>query len=232
MCLTKFTVTTTLSLLSLGIIYNNPANACTLWIGSYGSFVRDINLVGFITTSDLKKQRLNTVNQKQLEKEDLINKIDALASAEPLKEQIEKDYNYFDTQIENNSSSVEADLSNDSTEIAYSEKVNRNIEKRYQNLIDDNSDKINLVAANKLVEGMTEDSIEELAENKRIKSVLEPSSISDDSNVSFSKYQTAGIYLAVFGSGFLVLIPILKAFGGSEIGKFFSRDKVPETAIV
>lgn len=237
--LTKFAVTTTLSLLSLSVIIKNPANACTLWIGSYGSFVRDINLVGFIPQSNLetqitdsKERKLNTANQKQIDKEDLINKIDALASAEPLKEQIEKDYNYFDTQVNNNSSKVEAELNNNSTEIINSEEINRDIEKKYSGLIEN---KIDLIAANKLVKGITENSIEELAENE---SILEPNSTANDNNQSFSKYYTAGIYLAVFGSGFLFLVPILKAFGSSEVGEFFSlfgesfsRDKIPETAI-
>ena len=80
MYITKFTVTTTLSLLSLGVIISNPVNACTLWVGRYGSFVRDINLVGFIPESKLREQSINskdrklsTVNQNRIEK-NLINK--------------------------------------------------------------------------------------------------------------------------------------------------------------
>ena len=240
MYITKFTVTTTLSLLSLGIIISNPVNACTLWVGRYGSFVRDINLVGFIPESKLREQSINskdrklsTVNQNRIEK-NLINKIDALASAKPLKEQIEKDYDSFDTQVNANNSNVEDGKSkNDLIEAANSEEINKNIEERYQGLIETNSDKIDLITANKLIEDLSDSSIDSQAQ---IKSTLDNIDAKEN-NELFSKSLTAGIFLAIGGSGFIILIPILNAFGLAEnrffglFGDGFGRPKVPETAI-
>lgn len=240
MHLRKITVATILSLLELSVSHKK-ADAGTLCIGRYGSFGRDINLVGFIPQSRAVKQFIDSSNKypiildrSQIEKEVLITKIDALASAEPLKEQIEKDYNSFDAQVEDNNSNVEENLSSDLIGIANSEEINQNIEERYQGLIETNSKKLDLVTANKLIKDFSNNSTDSQAQ---IESALDNIDTNENNNL-FSKSLTAGIFLAIGSSGFLLLIPILNAFYSDEkkglFGLFnqgFGRPKVPETAI-
>jgi hypothetical protein len=239
MHLRKITVAAILSLLELSVSHKK-AEAATLCIGRYGSFGRDINLVGFIPQSQSVKQFIDSshkypivLDRSQIEKEVLITKIDALASAEPLKEQIEKDYNSFDSQVEDNSSNVE-DLSSDSTIIANSEEINQNIEERYQGLIETNSEKIALITANKLIDDLSNNSTDNKAQ---IESALDNID-TNENNALFSKSLTGGFFLLIVGSGFFISIPILNSFSSDEkqglfglFGGSFGRPKVPDTAI-
>lgn len=240
MHLRKITVAAILSLLELSVSHKK-ADAATLCIGRYGSFVRDINLVGFIPQSHSVKQFIDSSNKypivlerSQIEKEVLITKIDALASAEPLKEQIEKDYKSFNDETDLSSSNLEEKKSSDLIGIANSEEINQNIEERYQSLIETNSEKIALVTTNKLIKNLSDNSTDSQAQ---IKSALDNIDTNENNDL-FSKSLTAGIFLAIGSSGFLILIPILNAFNLSGnkglfglFGDGFGRPKVPETAI-
>ncbi|VEP17405.1 conserved hypothetical protein [Hyella patelloides LEGE 07179] len=234
---TKVTVVTAFSLLGLSINHKE-AIAANSFIDRYGSFAPDINLVDFMPKSELAKQianphneNLNTSEQGKIKREALIAKIDALGSAEPLKEQIEKEYNSFDNEANDSSSNLEkTEQSSDLTGIANADRINQNIEDRYDGLVETDSQKIDLFKANQLSKVPT---------NNFIKSILSKSSdTSTDPQDSLPKYLTAGIYLAIFGGGCLVLVLVLNAFSSSKnqvffgfLGNIYGKEKVPDSAI-
>ena len=205
MHLRKITVAAILSLLELSVSYKK-AEAATLCIGRYGSFGRDINLVGFIPQSRSVKQFIDSSNKypivldpRQVEKEVLITKIDALASAEPLKEQIEKDYNSFDPR-----------------------------------LIETNSEKIALVTANKLIKDLSNNSTDSQAQIESVIDNIDANQNNNLFSKSltggfFLLIVGSGFFISIpilnsFSSD--KKPGLFGLFGGS-----FGRPKVPDTAI-
>ena len=172
--LTKATVVAAIHLLGLGATVSQ-VNAATLFIGRYGSFVRDINQVGFIPQSKVVKQLIKYpqnhriyLSQKQIKKEQILGDINALGSSEILKEQVERESNSTSSKKnsdrDRNSSIVNLRSSNletliqkneptqiDSklTEIANPNKINQDITNRYHGLVE-NDEQISLFEANQL----------------------------------------------------------------------------------
>lgn len=234
--LTKVTVATAFSLLGSSISHKE-AIAANLFIGRYGSFAPDINLVGFIPKSELAKQianadnkNLNTSEQGKIEQQALITKIDALGSAEPWKEQIEKEYNSFDNEANDSSSNLEkTEQSSDLTGIANADRINQNIENRYDGLVETDGEKINLFQANQLSKELLTDEVLAVSTNNQTENILnDTSSVKNELNSKnldttniLPKSFTAGIILAIFGGGCIVLVPVLNALGLSKNRKFF-----------
>ena len=240
--LSKVTIAATFSLLGL-TIGHSEATAASLFIGRYGSFAPDINFINFIPQNKTAKQitdgsnKLNTSQQRQLEKKDLIAKIDALGSAEPIKEQIEKEHSSFTNESDKSIiTSEERSLdSNDLTGIANPDEINQNIEDRYYSLVE-TDEKISLFENNKLTENIiASKDIHTKYTDEALNNTLEASNLEQD---LLPKYFTAGVYFAVIGSGFILFVPIIYAFGSSENSSIFAflnrnygKENIPESTV-
>lgn len=243
--LTKFTIATAISICGIGI-HHNHAHSAALYIGRYGYFTQDINLIGFIPESKLIEQITNSQNknliiveQHQLETSALMHKIDVLAPGKPLKKQIEQEYSDFQHKASeatrDHTNSQAKPKSSDLTGIANADRINQNIEARYQGFIETKSEKINLFVANKINKQILADNQEK---KQLAKSLLEETFTTLENNNLFPKSLTTGVILAISGAGLIIFIPIINAFfaldeQGNLIfsGWKFGKSKVPDSAI-
>jgi hypothetical protein len=238
----EFTVAATISVFGLVINYSQ-AKAAALYIGRYGYFTKDINLVSFIPESKLIEQITNSQNKNfiivdrhQIQISTLMNKIEVLAPGNPLKKQIEQEFTDFQSQANNqNINSNTKQKSRDLTGIANPELINQNIEARYQGLIETKSEKIDLFVASNINKQLLG---EETEKQKSPESLIAQISTTEDNNKLFPKSLTARVILIIGGVGFIVLVPLINAFftldeRGNLIfsGWNFGKTKIPETAI-
>lgn len=165
-----------------------------------------------------------------------MSKIDALAPAKPLKEQIEGEYQDFTSEaIANKSNLTTSKKSNNLRGVANPDRINQNIESRYQNLVETNSEKIDLFTANKMTNNLLGNEVENQQQSQPF---LDNTSIIESNDNLFSKTLTAGVGIVIIIVGSILLLPLVNAFlnldgenGLSFLGLSFGKPKVPEDAI-
>lgn len=253
MHVTKVAIATAVYLTGLAIA-TEQATAANLLIGRYGSFVRDINELGYIPQSKTlaailanEENLLIGLNKQQLEIDKLLADVETLDKTEVIKQQLTAQYSSFTDAISEanpaSSEIVEPAIDSPQTstsKVANADQINQAIEERYQGLVESSEEKIDLFMANKInKELLAQEGETNNVNSEALKNALGiENQITTEDIFAISESYRAALFIAIVGAGCIVSFPIINAFGSEDshgvlalLGDKYGKPKVPDSAV-
>ena len=266
----KFTLATTILLLSLGTVETPQANASVLFTGKYASLEKKLKLISVMqreqiladlsqgnevlisateTNTTAQKNKListaiarrntNLNVSKELEMS-LAQSVENLRSAEELKEELEEVASDF---VENPNS-----VSEQLGAIPNADKINQDIQDRYQGIIEEDAETIGLIESQKLLKSIdsslaegSEANPEELEQTVALlqsQGAIGETISGESGDITLPKAIIIGVLLSIGLFITSILVPLAKAFGEmldegivGELKEKYGKPAVPEGSV-
>ncbi len=274
--LKKLTVATAISLLSLGTIEANKANSATLSIGKYGSWLNSRELLNSVPRNDLlsstvvgrrllsdnsnysqiatAKTNLDSATKDKLLQQQLEQQLKTVPQAEKLNQKVQDSYQAFldnPNVASQELEEIETNIVNELSKYNNPDAINRDIQNRYQGLIDTETEQLNLLAARKLIMaennelgaefnsgGLDARQMQESLALLQSQDWIEASPTPQPETIKFPLPLTVGILLLIGWRASYVVVPLLKALGysidqgiGEDLREKYGSPKVPDNAV-